>query len=266
MNRSILPVACTIAGSDSGGGAGIQADLKTFAALGVHGTCAITCITAQNPKRVLRIEQCRPAIVRQQLEAVFTELPPAAVKTGMLYSRALIEVVSDFLQSRALPLVVDPVMLASSGARLLEPSAQRALCNDLLPLATLLTPNVAEAEALTGQRLRSPEDLRRAARTLHDRFGCAVLVKGGHLRGLREAVDILYDGRQELLLRAKFVRGVRTHGTGCTYSAAITAGLARGLPLGKAVVRAKEYVTRAIAFSPHAGPHQVLFWGSSAHS
>jgi hydroxymethylpyrimidine/phosphomethylpyrimidine kinase len=119
---------------------------------------------------------------------------------------------------------------------------------------------------LTGQRLRSPEDLRRAARTLHDRFGCAVLVKGGHLRGLREAVDILYDGRQELLLRAKFVRGVRTHGTGCTYSAAITAGLARGLPLGKAVVRAKEYVTRAIAFSPHAGPHQVLFWGSSAHS
>ncbi|MCX6922268.1 MAG: bifunctional hydroxymethylpyrimidine kinase/phosphomethylpyrimidine kinase, partial [Verrucomicrobia bacterium] len=220
--RRQLPVALTIAGSDSGGGAGIQADLKTFAALGVHGTSAITCITAQNPNGVYGIQACSAEIVRRQIEAVFEGLRPAAVKTGMLYSAPIIRVVAEFFgRGQGVPLVVDPVMVSTSGAQLLKTAAIKALCEELLPLATLVTPNLDEAEILVGGKLSSVSDLRSAARELHQRFGCAVLVKGGHLRGLKEAVDIFYDGRQELLLSARFIRGVSTHGTGCTYSAAI---------------------------------------------
>jgi hydroxymethylpyrimidine/phosphomethylpyrimidine kinase len=261
--RSQLPVALTIAGSDSGGGAGIQADLKTFAALGVHGTTAITCITAQNPKGVYGIQACEAGIVRRQIEAVFKELRPAAVKTGMLYSAPIIRVVAGyFLHQERVPLVVDPVMVSTSGAQLLKPAAVKALCERLLPLATLITPNLDEAEILVGEKLSSVTDLRAAARGLYGRFGCAVLVKGGHLRGLKEAVDIFYDGGQELLLSAPFIRGVSTHGTGCTYSAAIAGHLARGCALPKAVQRAKEYITQAIAQSRTAGRHSVLncFW------
>ena len=252
-------IALTIAGSDSGGGAGIQADLKAFAALGVHGTCAITCLTAQNPARVVDVQAASPKIVRAQIEAVFAELPPTAVKTGMLYSTALIREVVAALKVRAnMPLVVDPVMVATSGARLLKPSAIEALLHELLPLARLVTPNLDEAEILVGGHLKSVDDLRAAARAIHYRFGVASLVKGGHLRGLREAVDIFFDGRGELLLAAPFVRGVSTHGTGCTYSAAITAGLALGLPLIKAVQSAKEYLTQAIAQSVRIGKHFAL--------
>ena len=261
--RTHLPIALTIAGSDSGGGAGIQADLKTFASLGVHGTCAITCITAQNPEGVRGIQACRPEIVRQQMEAVFAELPPAAVKTGMLYSTEIIRAVAAFFKSGSRPaLVVDPVMVATSGARLLKPSAIDLLKRELLPLATLVTPNLDEAEILVGEKLRSVEDLRAAARVLHGRFGCAALVKGGHLRGLKEAVDIFYDGKEELLLSAPFVRGVSTHGTGCTYSAAVAGWLARGCSLTQAVEQAKEYITQAIAGSRVAAGHSVLnsFW------
>jgi hydroxymethylpyrimidine kinase/phosphomethylpyrimidine kinase len=257
-NNSTLPIALTIAGSDSGGGAGIQADLKTFAALGVHGTCDITCITAQNPKRVLAIEPCSAAIVRKQLEAVFAELPPTAAKTGMLYSAEIIRAVAKFFRSHKIPLVVDPVMVATSGRRLLRPGAVKILCRELFPLATLVTPNLPEASLLTGRRLNSVEDMRRAARELHRRFGCAVLVKGGHLRGAREAADIFFDGKTELLLTAPFVRGIRTHGTGCTYSAAITAHLAHGFDLPNAVARAKEYITRAIEQSRKAAGHSIL--------
>jgi hydroxymethylpyrimidine/phosphomethylpyrimidine kinase len=258
-NLRNIRIALTIAGSDSGGGAGIQADLKTFAALGVHGTSAITCITAQNPKRVLGIEPCSPRIVRQQLAAIFTELRPVAVKTGMLYSAAVIRTVVDFLrQHRSVPLVVDPVMVSTSGARLLKKSAVLLLTIELLPLASLVTPNVAEAELLVRRKLKSVEDLRAAAKELQQRFGSAVLVKGGHLRGSNEAADIYFDGKEELLLRAPFIRGVRTHGTGCTYSAAIAAYLARGLSLCRAVQKAKEYVTQAIAGSRRAGRHDVL--------
>src|SRR3954452_1832869 len=161
--ESSLPVALTIAGSDSGGGAGIQADLKTFAALGVHGTSAITCITAQNPKRVLGIQACRPEIVRQQLEAVFAELPPAAVKTGMLYSAQIIRViVNHFKRTPHPPLIVDPVMISTSGASLLKPNAIKIIQTELLPLATLVTPNLDEAALLIGKNLRSVEDLRYA--------------------------------------------------------------------------------------------------------
>ena len=261
--RTHLAIALTIAGSDSGGGAGIQADLKTFASLGVHGTCAITCITAQNPEGVRGIQACRPEIVRQQMEAVFAELPPAAVKTGMLYSTEIIRAVAAFFKSGSRPaLVVDPVMVATSGARLLKPSAIDLLKRELLPLATLVTPNLDEAEILVGEKLRSVEDLRAAARVLHGRFGCAALVKGGHLRGLKEAVDIFYDGKEELLLSAPFVRGVSTHGTGCTYSAAVAGWLARGCSLNRAVEQAKEYITQAIAGSRVAAGHSVLnsFW------
>ncbi len=257
-----MPCALTIAGSDSGGGAGIQADLKTFAALGVHGTSVITCITAQNPRRVLGIQPCNLRIVELQLEAVFSELRPAAVKTGMLYSTALIDAVARFLRRQRVPVVVDPVMVATSGARLLKPAAIRALREQLLPRATLVTPNLPEAELLVGETIRSVEGLRQAARELHRRFGCAALVKGGHLRGLREAADIFYDGKQELLLRAPFVRGVSTHGTGCTFSAAVAGLLARGCSLPVAVKRAKEHITQAIAGSRVSAGHHVLnsFW------
>jgi len=190
-------------------------------------------------------------------------LRPTAVKTGMLYSAPIIRVVAESLRRhRGVPVVVDPVMVSTSGAQLLKPAAVRALCGQLLPLATVITPNLDEAEILVGAKLRSVTDLRAAARELHRRFGCAALVKGGHLRGLREAVDIFYDGREELLLSAPFIRGVSTHGTGCTYSAAIAGHLARGCALPRAVERAKEYITQAIAQCQVAAGHGVLncFW------
>ena len=257
--RKSLPVALTIAGSDSGGGAGIQADLKTFAAFGIHGTSAIACLTAQNPKRVLAVVPCSPKMLRQQIEAVFAELPPRAVKTGMLFSAANLRVVADFFQTRTdhprIPLVVDPVMVSTSGTRLLVPAAEKVLGATLLPLATLLTPNLAEAEILAGQKIREPEDLRSAARKIFSRFGCAVLAKGGHLSGCREALDIFYDGQSELMLSAPFVRGLSTHGTGCTYSAAITAALALGCDLPRAVEWGKHFITSAIANSYRMGTH-----------
>lgn len=258
-----IPTALTVAGSDSGGGAGIQADLKTFAALGVHGASAITCLTAQNPREVIGIQPCTAAMVRRQMEAVTRELRPTAAKTGMLYSAPLIAAVADFCRERPFKhLVVDPVMVATSGAQLLKPDAVKRLVGRLLPLATLVTPNLFEAELLLGRRLKTVEDLRGAARELHQRFGCAALVKGGHLRGLKEAVDIFFDGREELLLTAPFVRGVSTHGTGCTYSAAVTAGLALGSSLPRAVQAAKEFITQAIAQSQVTAGHSVLnsFW------
>lgn len=253
-----VPVALTIAGSDSGGGAGLQADLKTFAALGVHGTCVVTCVTAQNPCEVRSARACATLLVRDQIAALLAELPPAAAKTGMLLSAGIIDTVAALVADRRFPLVVDPVMVATSGAILLHPSAVRALERRLLPLATLTTPNLDEAGILVGATLRTPEDLRAAARQIHRVSGCAVLVKGGHLRACREALDVFYDGRRELLLSAPFIRHVSTHGTGCTYSSAITAFLARGLPLPAAVRSAKEFITGAIAASVRIGRHQAL--------
>ena len=259
--RPRLPIALTIAGSDSGGGAGLQADLKTFGALGVHGITVITCLTAQNPRGVTGIQATTSKLVRQQLEAVFTELPPAACKTGMLYSAGIVRVVADFFSHGTLPpLIVDPVMIATSGAALLKPAAVRAVCDELLPLAALVTPNLDEAQLLLEIKIRDEEDLRTAAREIVRRFGCAALVKGGHLKGTRDAVDVFNDGRTELLFTAPFVRGVSTHGTGCTYSAAITAWCARGEALPKAVERAKTFITQAIAGSQRIGRHCVLNW------
>jgi hydroxymethylpyrimidine/phosphomethylpyrimidine kinase len=261
--RKTLPVALTIAGSDSGGGAGIQADLKTFAALGVHGTSAIACLTAQNPKRVLAVEPCSPKMLRQQIEAVFAELPPRAVKTGMLFSPENISVVAEFFRNskfeiRNSKLVIDPVMVSTSGAKLLQPAAIKSLTEKLLPLATVVTPNLDEAEILAEQKISSPEDLRSAARKIQARFGCAVLVKGGHLKNSREAIDVFFDGETELLLSAPFVRGVSTHGTGCTYSAAICAALALGHDLPRAVEIGKNFITVAISNSDRIGKYFVL--------
>jgi len=261
--RKTLPIALTIAGSDSGGGAGIQADLKTFAALGVHGTSAIACLTAQNPRRVLGVEACSPKMLRQQIEAVFAELPPAAVKTGMLFTAKNIAVVADFFRhakpkNKNLNLIVDPVMVATSGARLLQPAAEKVLMEKLLPLAALVTPNLDEAEILAAQKIRSPEQMRAAARKIQARFGCAVLLKGGHLKNSCEALDIFLDGKTELLLTAPFVRGVSTHGTGCTYSAAICATLARGHALPHAVEIGKNFITAAIFNSYKIGKFFAL--------
>jgi hydroxymethylpyrimidine/phosphomethylpyrimidine kinase len=256
--RKFLPVALTIAGSDSGGGAGIQADLKTFAALGVHGASAIACLTAQNPKRVRAVEPCSPKMLRQQIEAVFEELPPAAIKTGMLFSARNIQVVVKFIQNKKCPLVVDPLMVSTSGAKLLEPAAIKTLTEKLLPLATLVTPNLDEAEILAGQKISSVEEMCKAAQKIHSHFGCAVLVKGGHLKNAREAVDIFFDGRTELLLSAPFVKRIRTHGTGCTYSAAICAALALGNNLPSAVEIGKQFVTAAISRSYRVGKHFAL--------
>jgi hydroxymethylpyrimidine/phosphomethylpyrimidine kinase len=253
-----MPIALTVAGSDSGGGAGVQADLKTFAALDVHGVAAITCITAQNPRRVLGIDPCAPAVVRRQLIAVFEELAPVAAKTGMLYSAPVIRTVAQYLRRHKIPVVVDPVMVSSSRARLLAAAPLETLCRRLLPMAALVTPNLHEAEVLLDERLRSVEDLRRAAQELHRRFGIAVLVKGGHLRGIDQAVDIFRDGKEELLLSAPFIRGIRTHGTGCTYSAAITACLAKGHSVSESVIIGKEFITQAIARSRVASRHSVL--------
>ena len=261
--RKTLPVALTIAGSDSGGGAGVQADLKTFAALGVHGASAIACLTAQNPRRVLAIEACSPKMLQQQIEAVFAELKPAAVKTGMLFTAENISVVANFFRTphsalRTPHLVVDPVMISTSGARLLKPTAEKLLKEKLLPLATLVTPNLDEAKVLANQKISSPEQMRKAARKIHAEFGCAVLLKGGHLKNCREAIDVFFDGETELLLSAPFVKGVSTHGTGCTYSAAICAALALGHDLPHAVEIGKNFITEAIGNSYKIGNHFAL--------
>jgi hydroxymethylpyrimidine/phosphomethylpyrimidine kinase len=257
--RKSIPVALTIAGSDSGGGAGIQADLKTFTTLGVHGTSVLTCITAQNPVRVYGIEPCSPAMVQQQLEAVFDQLQPHAVKTGMLFSEPIIQTVADFLENyKRVPLVVDPVMISTSGAKLLEPDAIEMLTRRLLPLATLVTPNLHEAEILTGRKIRSVHDMQNTARVIREHFGCTALVKGGHLPDSKEAVDYYHDGRWEMVVGGTWVRDVNTHGTGCTLSAAITSYLARGQSLRSAVKDAKLYITNAIMNSTRARKHFVL--------
>jgi hydroxymethylpyrimidine/phosphomethylpyrimidine kinase len=242
------PVALTIAGSDSGGGAGIQADLQTFAALGARGASAITCITAQNPRTISRLELCSPKMVRAQIQAVFSYSPPAAAKTGLLCSSAIIrEVARFFRQTHGVPLVVDPVMIATSGRRLLPRDAVEILRRDLFPLAALVTPNRFEAEVLIGKKIRTPEELRSAARIIYQSSGCAALVKGGHLAGGDSAVDFLCGAEGEWMLSAPRIHGVALHGAGCVYSAAVTAWLARGRSLRKSVELAKTHIAAIIA-------------------
>jgi hydroxymethylpyrimidine/phosphomethylpyrimidine kinase len=249
------PVALTIAGSDSGGGAGIQTDLKTFHALGVFGASAITTLTCQNPRRVSAIQAATPAIVAGQLDRILEAFPVRAAKTGMLYNAAIIRTVANY---RLKNLVVDPVMVASSGARLLQPAAIRALQDRLLPRAILITPNRAEAELLAERRIRSVEDLRAVAEQLARRYGTAVIVKGGHLPGAARAVDVLVSGRTAREFGAPRVPGIQTHGTGCTFSAAIAGYLALGYRLEVAVARAKVFITRAIRNAIRVGRFHAL--------
>jgi hydroxymethylpyrimidine kinase/phosphomethylpyrimidine kinase len=251
-----LPCALSIAGSDSGGGAGIQADLKTFAAIGVHGATAVTCITAQNPKEVRSIQAVPAGVVRDQIQAVLEVFKPKVVKSGMLYSAETVDIVCDTLPTRTC-LIVDPVMISTSGALLLKKDAIAAL-KKLIRRATVVTPNLHEAEHLLEHAIPDVQSLRGAAREFHEKFGCAALLKGGHLADTHSAVDFFYDGSTELLLGAEFVRGVSTHGTGCTYSAAIAAYCAQGLSLPDAVARAKDFITNAIAHSYKTSGHFVL--------
>jgi hydroxymethylpyrimidine/phosphomethylpyrimidine kinase len=244
-------VALTIAGSDPSGGAGIQADLKTFQRFGVYGETAITLITVQNTTQVARVETLAPDLVIQQIEAVVSDIPPAAAKTGALGSAAVVQAVAALAASFSFPLVVDPVMISKHGSRLLDAEAEDLLRTRLLPRATLVTPNIAEAEALSGVYIQSEADMVDAARRLLD-SGCqAVLVKGGHLPG--PPTDILCTGKSVRRFAGKRVETPHTHGTGCTYSAAITAGLARGKSLEDAIAAAKQFVQRAIETAPGLG-------------
>jgi hydroxymethylpyrimidine/phosphomethylpyrimidine kinase len=241
------PVALTIAGSDSGGGAGIQADLKAMEANGVFGTSALAAVTAQNTEEVAQAHNLPPSLVASQIDAVAEDMNVAAAKTGMLSAPEIIETVADRVQAHALfPFVVDPVMISKTGFKLLQDDAIETLVDTLLPLATVVTPNVHEAEHLTDVEIDTTEDLRTAATALLDHGPDAVLVKGGHLSGTDEAIDVLVTAEAERSFAAPRIDTPHTHGTGCTYASAIAANLAKGHELGPAVERAKRYVTGAI--------------------
>ena len=247
-----IPVALTIAGSDSGGGAGIQADLKTFAALGVHGTSAITAITAQNTVTVTGIHEIPVGMVRAQIDAVVEDLGVDAAKTGMLSSTDIIEAVADAMREHSIDrLVVDPVMVAKGGARLLRNDAIAALMTRLLPLAAVITPNLPEAEVLLGRSLRTLDDRRQAARDLVGLGPRAAVLKGGHSD--RDATDFYFDGHDLVELPGRRIQTRNTHGSGCTFSAAIAAGLARGEDPLAAVVAAKAFISSAIEHSLDLG-------------
>lgn len=266
--RSKIPTALTIAGSDSGGGAGIQADLKTFTVHGVFGTTAITALTAQNTQGVAGIHAIPADFVRQQIDAVLRDIGADAVKTGMLANPEIIAAVTDGLREHAVEkVVVDPVFVATSGDLLIEDRARRILADRLLPLATIVTPNIPEAEALTGRHITSVEAMEAAAQTLVGLGAEACLVKGGHVPvGSDEpvALDVLYDGREVVHLSEPRLPAENTHGTGCQLAAAITANLATGLPLRDAVVRAKRFITQAIrhglSIGRGRGPANAMAW------
>lgn len=241
-------VALTIAGSDSGGGAGIQADLKTFQELGVFGTSALTAITAQNTLGVHAVQPVEGAIVAAQLQAVLDDFPVKSIKTGMLFSAEIIEIVANKLSAYAgVPLVVDPVMIAKGGASLLQNPAIVALKKLLLPLATLITPNIPEAEVLTGQSIRSEQDMELAANALLSMGASSVLLKGGHREDVPYAEDLYMSANgNQFFMRSRRINTTNTHGTGCTFAAVITAELAKGRSLEDSVVTAKHFIHSAI--------------------
>lgn len=240
--------ALTIAGSDSGGGAGIQADLKTFTVLGVYGMSALTAVTAQNTLGVHGIYNLPLEAIEKQIDAVVTDIGVNAAKTGMLSSASIIEVVASRIRDHKITnLVVDPVMVAKGGARLLEESAQNALIQHLLPLAAVITPNIPEAEVLTGQSIKSVQDMREAAKRIRQFGPRTVVIKGGHLEG--DAVDLIFDGETFEEMHSPRISTRHTHGTGCTFSAAITAELAKDVPVIDAVKTAKDFITCAISDS-----------------
>ena len=250
--NSEVPVALTIAGSDSSAGAGAQADLKTFTALGVYGLTAITCVVAETPGKVSRIDAVDPEMVAEQIDVLLRSFPIAAIKTGLLHSGTVVSLVAARLRAhrasagKSVVLIVDPVMIATSGDRLLQADAVAAYERELFPLASLLTPNLDEAATLLGEQIADLPAMRRAGEKLAQKYGVPILLKGGHLTG-NIAIDLLFTGDRMVEFSAPFSRGIATHGTGCTYSAAITAGLASGFELEGAVKRAKDFVTAAIS-------------------
>ncbi|MGF1494671.1 MAG: bifunctional hydroxymethylpyrimidine kinase/phosphomethylpyrimidine kinase [Microcoleaceae cyanobacterium] len=252
-----VPVALTIAGSDSGGGAGIQADLKTFAFHCVHGASALTCVTAQNTLEVSRVEALSREVVAAQIEAVVSDIGVQAVKTGMLLNAEIITTVAAQVQSLALhPLVVDPVMVSRAGVQLIDDQAVTDLKEKLIPQATLVTPNRYEAEILSGLKVQTLEDMGEAARTIYQLGPQAVLVKGGGMPGTLRGVDLWFDGSQQQVLQLETIGTTNTHGTGCTLSAAITANLARGQELLPAIQSAKQYIVQALQASLKLGRGQ----------
>ncbi|MCI0824522.1 MAG: bifunctional hydroxymethylpyrimidine kinase/phosphomethylpyrimidine kinase [Chloroflexi bacterium] len=261
-----VPKAMTIAGSDSGGGAGIQADLKTFSALGVYGSSTLTAITAQNTVGVTMVHEIPIDIIVAQIDAVLSDIGADAVKTGMLASSAIVETVAQEMERHHVSrLVVDPVMVAKSGDRLLREDAVEALRTRLIPLAAVVTPNIPEAEALTGLKIETDEDVRRAAEAIVQLGARAVVVKGGHREG--PATDLFYDGVRFQEFSAPRIDTVNTHGTGCTFASAVAAGLAKGLEVVESVELAKDYVTEAIRRSFPVGHghgplhHFYKWWG-----
>eukprot|EP00112_Aurelia_sp_Birch-Aquarium-sp1_P005143 Seg15828.1 transcript_id=Seg15828.1/GoldUCD/mRNA.D3Y31 product="putative hydroxymethylpyrimidine/phosphomethylpyrimidine kinase 2" protein_id=Seg15828.1/GoldUCD/D3Y31 len=245
----MIPVTLTIAGSDCSSGAGIQADLKTFSYHGTHGLTAVSCVVAETPALVRSIHPVPPAILQDQLAVLLDAYPITAVKTGMLYSKAHIVAVTELLTDKNIPLVVDPVMVATSGTSLLDQTAIASYCDRLLPLASLMTPNMPEAEVLLGGAVRTLDDLEPSAKALAEKFGCSVLLKGGHLEEGQDCVDVLWHQGKAYHYSAPRVEIGCTHGTGCTLSAAITAQLAHGANMEDAVSASKQWVHSAIANS-----------------
>ena len=257
-----MKTALTIAGSDSSGGAGIQADIKTMTANGVYAMSAVTALTAQNTTGVTDILESTPRFLEEQLDAVFTDIFPDAVKIGMVSSAELIRVIADKLrQYRPAHIVVDPVMVATSGAKLLQDTAVDALKEQLLPLAEILTPNIPESEILAGQKITNAADMEAAARTISQRYGCAVLCKGGHQ--INDADDLLWRGDSGKWFRGRHIDNPNTHGTGCTLSSAIASNLAKGYDLDTSVERAKAYISGALSamldLGKGAGPMDHMF-------
>jgi hydroxymethylpyrimidine/phosphomethylpyrimidine kinase len=253
------PIVLSIAGSDCSAGAGAQADLKTFTALGCYGLTALTSVVAEVPAKVELIQNLNPEIIAAQIEVLAQSLPIGAIKTGMLGGRVQIEAVLCGLEHpnlEGVPLVVDPVMIATSGRRLLEEDAMELLITRLFPRAVLITPNLDEAAVLAGARPNTKEDMEQCGRALAAQYGCAVLIKGGHLSG--DASDVLVEKDEATWLEGRRIDGVHTHGTGCTLSAAIAAGLAYRLPLREAVAQAKQFVAAAIA--------EHYRWGADAQT
>ncbi len=248
-----IKVALTIAGSDSSGGAGIQADMKTFQALGVFGMSAVTAVTVQNTQKVYAIQEIDPQIVRDQIVCLFDDINIHAVKIGMVASVPLIESIAEALGAlNRPPVVLDPVMISKSGYALLKQDARQALIDHLFPLAEVVTPNIHEAESLTAMTIKSEAEMQKCAKKILDLGAAKVVVKGGHMQGAT-ATDILYDGDRFVSIQAPRIETHNTHGTGCTFSSAIAAHLALGLPFFNAVTRAKDYISGAIAHSLDIG-------------
>jgi hydroxymethylpyrimidine/phosphomethylpyrimidine kinase len=248
-----IPCALTIAGSDSGGGAGIQADLKTFAALGVHGMSAITSITAQNTVAVTAIQDVDEEVIKAQIDAVVSDIGVDAAKTGMLHTKNIIHCVSKEIEEHGFPVVVDPVMIAKSGALLLKPEAIHSLINELLPLATIVTPNVMEAEKLSNIKINSLESAKESAKAISRLGPKAVVIKGGHMPVGKKVIDILYYEGEFKILEAEYIEAKTTHGTGCSFSAAIAAEIAKGKEIPEAIELAKKFITQSIRYGIRIG-------------